>query len=82
MPDLLDDRAAIARGGCAFDAISGGLAGRSTISWLNAIEATPTLIRYKDGLEVERVMGWDRAAWQRLTGIAGLGDGLPATQPG
>jgi len=52
------------------------------VSWLNAIEATPTLIRYKDGLEVERVMGWDRAAWQRLTGIAGLGDGLPATQPG
>ena len=52
------------------------------VSWLNAIEATPTLIRYKDGLEVERVMGWDRAAWQRLTGIASLGDGLPATQPG
>ena len=35
------------------------------ISWLNAIEATPTLIRYKDGLEVERVMGWDRAASDR-----------------
>ena len=52
------------------------------ISFLNNIEATPTLIRYEDGREVERVMGWDRAAWRRLTGITGLGEGLPATQPG
>lgn len=52
------------------------------LSYLNNIEATPTLIRYEDGREVERVMGWDRAAWRRLTGIAGLGEGLPATQPG
>jgi thiol-disulfide isomerase/thioredoxin len=52
------------------------------LSYLNNIEATPTLIRYENGREVERVMGWDRAAWRRLTGIAGLGEGLPATQPG
>lgn len=52
------------------------------VSWLNTIEATPTLIRYEAGREVERVTGWDRAAWRRLTGIAGLGEGLPATQPG
>jgi hypothetical protein len=52
------------------------------ISYLNAIEATPTLIRFEHGREVERVMGWDRAAWRRFTGIADLGEGLPASQPG
>jgi hypothetical protein len=51
-------------------------------SWLNNIEATPTLIRFASGREVERVLGWDRAAWQRLTGIAALGSTLPALQPG
>lgn len=52
------------------------------LSYLNNIEATPTLIRFANGREIERVMGWDRAAWRRLTGIAGLGEGLPPTQPG
>ena len=51
-------------------------------SWLNAIEATPTLIRFAGGREVERVVGWDREAWQRLTGLRDLGKGLPAFQPG
>lgn len=52
------------------------------LSYLNEIEATPTLIRFEGGCEVERVMGWDRAAWRRLTGIANLGEGLPPSQPG
>ena len=51
-------------------------------SWLNNIEATPTLIRFSGGEEAERVMGWDRAAWQRLTGMSSIGKGLPASQPG
>ena len=51
-------------------------------SWLNQIEATPTLIRFEAGQEVERVMGWDRAGWRRLTGVEKLGEGLPAFQPG
>jgi hypothetical protein len=51
-------------------------------SWLNHIEATPTLIRFAGGREVERVLGWDRAGWQRLTGIATLGGDLPAMRPG
>lgn len=51
-------------------------------SYLNNIEATPTLIRYAGGQEVERVMGWDRAAWQRLTGVATLGAALPPLVPG
>ena len=51
-------------------------------SWLNAIEATPTLVRYAEGREVERVVGWDRAGWQRLTGLGTLGRELPAARPG
>jgi hypothetical protein len=51
-------------------------------SWLNNIEAMPTLIRFEGGREVERVVGWDRAGWQKLTGIAELGAHLPALRPG
>lgn len=51
-------------------------------SWLNNIEATPTLVRFSQGHEAERVVGWDRDGWRRLTGIRDLGEGLPAFQPG
>lgn len=51
-------------------------------SWLNRIEVTPTLIRFAGGKEVERVAGWDREGWRRLTGIRDLGEGLPASRPG
>jgi hypothetical protein len=51
-------------------------------SWLNNIESTPTLIRYEAGREVERVAGWDRDGWRRLTGIPKLAEGLPAFRPG
>ena len=51
-------------------------------SYLNHIEATPTLIHFAGGKEVERVMGWDRAGWQRLTGVAALGAALPPLVPG
>ena len=51
-------------------------------SWLNNIESTPTLIRFENGREAERVVGWDRAGWQRLTGIKNLGKDLPALRPG
>lgn len=51
-------------------------------SWLNHIEATPTLIRFESGREKERIVGWDRDGWRRLTGIRDLGEGLPAFQPG
>lgn len=52
------------------------------VSYLNRIEATPTLIHFAGGREIERVMGWDRAAWQRLTGVADLGSSLPPLVPG
>jgi hypothetical protein len=34
------------------------------------IEAVPTLIRFKDGREVERTVGWERKEWMRLAGAA------------
>lgn len=51
-------------------------------SFHNAIENTPTLIRYAGGREVERTIGWDVREWRRITGVAGLGEGLPPFQPG
>ena len=51
-------------------------------SYLNNIEFTPTLIRFEGGREAERVVGWDREGWRKLTGIADLGATLPAFQPG
>ena len=46
------------------------------------VEIVPTLIRFAGGQEVDRTYGWDRAAWQRVSGRAGLGAGLPAQRPG
>ena len=46
------------------------------------IEIVPTVIRLERGREVARTYGWDRAEWERVTGIAGVGAGLPASRPG
>ncbi len=46
------------------------------------IEIVPTLARVESGSERERLVGWKRDDWRRLTGIADLGDGLPAFSPG
>lgn len=51
-------------------------------SWLNGIEATPTLLRFENGREVERVVGWDREAWRRLSGLPDLGHAHPPFKPG
>src|SRR5438552_4781005 len=42
----------------------------------------PTLIRRDGGREIARTYGWDRGEWERLTGVRGLGDGLPEQRPG
>ena len=39
------------------------------------IEAVPTLIRFKDGREVERTVGWERKEWMRLAGDCRRGQG-------
>jgi len=53
-----------------------------SVSWHHDIETVPTLLRVIDGEEVDRTVGWSRAAWQALTGIDDLGSDLSAMRPG
>ncbi len=52
------------------------------VSWHHEIEAVPTLLRVQDGIEKERLLGWHRGEWEALTGVEGLGPGLPEWRPG
>ncbi len=52
------------------------------VSFQHQIEAVPTLLRVEDGIERQRVLGWHREEWEALTGVAGLGPGLPDWRPG
>jgi len=52
------------------------------VSWHHQIETVPTLLRVEHGVEQERLVGWVRAEWRALTGVAGLGSGLPEWRPG
>ncbi len=53
-----------------------------SVSYHHDIETVPTLMRVKDGVEVERTIGWSRPAWEALTAVDGLGPGLPDLRPG
>ncbi|MBJ19546.1 MAG: thioredoxin family protein [bacterium] len=53
-----------------------------SVSWHHEIEAVPTLIRVESGREVERVLGWHREEWEAISGVEGLGEGLPDFRPG
>jgi hypothetical protein len=46
------------------------------------IETVPTLIRFENGAEVERTVGWNKEAWRALTGVTTVGENLPAHRPG
>ncbi|MFT5176813.1 MAG: hypothetical protein ACI8W7_005011 [Gammaproteobacteria bacterium] len=46
------------------------------------IEFVPTLIRIRDGVEVGRAIGWNRAEWEEVSGVSDLGAALVASQPG
>jgi hypothetical protein len=46
------------------------------------IEIVPTLIRFEGGREVARSIGWDRAEWERISGLSGLAPELPEFRPG
>ena len=46
------------------------------------LDAVPTLVRVEGGAEVERVEGWSRPHWEKFTGVAPLGAGLPEYRPG
>src|SRR5438132_7971899 len=52
------------------------------LSYRHQIEIVPTLMKVEGGKPVERLEGWDRGAWERLTGLNDLGDGLPGFRPG
>src|SRR5262245_42454951 len=52
------------------------------VSYHHRIETVPTLIRVERGREAERAVGWHRGDWEKLTGISGLGAGLPDWRPG
>src|SRR5207247_3495328 len=39
-------------------------------------------LRLEGGREIARTYGWDRGEWQRVTGVTGLGEGLPESRPG
>lgn len=51
-------------------------------SWHHGIEAVPTLFRVQGGEVVARAIGWHRGEWEELTGVRGLGEGLPDYRPG
>jgi hypothetical protein len=46
------------------------------------IETVPTLIKVENGAETARTIGWQRASWEALTGLADLGPDLPEWRPG
>ena len=53
------------------------------VSWHHEIETVPTLLRVEGGVEVDRTVGWCRAAWEALAGTgAGSGPICPAMRPG
>ncbi len=52
------------------------------VSWHHHIETVPTLIKVVGGREVDREEGWHRGRWEALTGVTGLGPGLPEFRPG
>jgi hypothetical protein len=52
------------------------------LSYHAKIEAVPTLLRVTEGREKERAVGWQRGEWEALTGVQGLGAGLPEWRPG
>jgi hypothetical protein len=52
------------------------------LSYRLGIETVPTLMRVDAGEETARVVGWSRGQWERLSGVPGLGPGLPDHRPG
>ena len=51
-------------------------------SYSLTVETVPTLLRFEAGREVERLVGWSASEWERVSGVRGLGEGLPPHRPG
>jgi hypothetical protein len=52
------------------------------VSFALDIDTVPTLLRVERGVEVERIVGWERSQWEKFTGVDDLGTGLPDYRPG
>jgi hypothetical protein len=52
------------------------------ISYHHEIETVPTLIRVVDGVETERIVGWNRDEWRAFVNDPALGADLPVFRPG
>jgi thiol-disulfide isomerase/thioredoxin len=52
------------------------------VSWHHDIDTVPTVLRIEGGREVGRTVGWVRDEWIAVTGIDGIGAGLPPFRPG
>ncbi|MBV9281128.1 MAG: thioredoxin family protein, partial [Chloroflexi bacterium] len=52
------------------------------VSYRLAIDTVPTLLRVEGGRVADRLAGWSRSRWEALTGVTGLGPGLPEHRPG
>jgi len=52
------------------------------VSYHHHIETVPTLLSIAGGVEQARTVGWSRDDWERITGVTGLGPGLPDLRPG
>ena len=46
------------------------------------IETVPTLLRFENGREVARTVGWHRGDWESVSELSPLGADLPESRPG
>lgn len=51
-------------------------------SYEAGVEIVPTLLTVESGRVTDTLHGWLRSDWERVTGVAGLGEGLPEHRPG
>lgn len=52
------------------------------ISWHHDVETVPTLMRVENGVETERIVGWERGQWETFTAQSGLGEDISGYMPG
>ena len=53
-----------------------------SVSWHHDIETVPTVLLIKNGRRMAETVGWSRSAWEKLTDVGDLGEGLPEQRPG
>ena len=52
------------------------------LSYNADVETVPTLIKFVDGAETERTVGWHRSNWEAFLNVEGLAPHLPEHRPG